>query len=440
MAIELSKRSRRTIIASQHIQESDYGVFVSHLGEDPATYFEGKDWRGVDFRETDVRCLSFARADLRQAVVDEFQLRHLENCPEVSTEGLIVRETIIPRRSSGQMYDAIFASDLSSRHEFQEELWVDVPEDSGAPRSVIEWAQANMQIKNALEEGETPDEATIDRFIQLTEGTDDVMLVLRVLRHIDYSPSVRQLNMLLTRCSNFTESKKFLEIFPEYQAKPNIDTFTRLVSQARTYSDAFSVIANMDEQGVRRGRQFFNRLLVRTPSLAAANEVFGIMRGEGVNPSVATYNTLISKCASFNEATECLAQMNEEGFRANCKTFNRLVAKLHNFAEAVAVVEKMNDHGVLPDEETIRLLVRRAQSGSQAIKIIRMAKEAYLEVTKGTFETAINLAIGKPLDELLGLAREDGWDVVDVLGHRVDSSEDIRGGGLQLVSRNPLGV
>lgn len=440
MAIDLSKNARQKIVQSHSIFENDYALFVSRLGEDPKTYFEGKDWRGVDFRETDVRNISLSKAKLRCAIVDGFQIQLLKKCPSVDTSGLVVKDPIVNWNAGSQIGESIIGNRRLFATNYDDELWVDIPEDSGAPRSLITWSAANMQIKEAFEEGERPAEEIIDHFIKFTAGTDDVMSVLRVLRHIDYSPSSRQLNLLLTRCTNFSDACEFLSLYADYQLRPNIDAYTRLVSKTRVYHEAISVVHIMNKNNVRRNRLFFNRLIVRTSNLNAAREVLSQMNTEGIRPNTSTYNTLISKCSAFEEGQLILEEMRDVGLRTNVKTYNRLLAKLHLFAEAMSIVEQMVNQGINPDEETIRLLVRRAKSGTQALKIIQLAKEAWLEVSMAAYETAVNIAVGEPLVDLVKLANEDGLDVVNMFGQPFDSSQTIRGGGLKVIEKNPLGM
>ena len=441
MTIELSKKARETIIASWDIRENDFGVFVSLLGKEPAPFFEGKDWRGVDFRKTDIRCLSFVGADLRLAIVDHYQLVHLENCTGVSTVGLVVKDPIVSWKSVGTANDERFAGETPNQHIPDRSLRGDFSDFAERPEPFADWTEVQDKILSDFRDGRRPDEVIIDKYIRHTASSNHVMAVLQVLRDIDYSPSVHQLNMLLTRCSTFDDAMNVLDMYQDYyDTAPNIDTFTRLISRTRSYEKALPVLDIMRRHGVRAGRMFFNRLIVRTPNLAAAKDVMSKMKDESVQPSVATYNTLISKCASFEDARACMASMRNDGFRANRKTYNRLLAKTEYFQEAIAIVDQLSEQGLHPDEETIRLLVRRVKSGSQAVKIFYLAKEAYLEISKSAYEYAVNLAIGGLLDQLIGLAREDGWDVINVLGQKVESSEDVNGGNLRLVPRNPLGV
>ncbi len=101
MTIDLSKEVRKKIVRAQGICELDFKLFVSRLGENPKTFFEGKDWRGVDFRHTDIRDISFDRADLRGAIVDGYQRQKLKKNRTAKTDGMVVEAAVVHWETQG---------------------------------------------------------------------------------------------------------------------------------------------------------------------------------------------------------------------------------------------------------------------------------------------------------------------------------------------------
>lgn len=440
MAIDLSKEVRSMIVKAHGIDTSDFGDLVSQLGKDPKIFFEGKDWRGVDFRETDVRGISFLNANLSCAIVDKTQFKYLRESRMADTSGLIIKSAVVRWSRETPATEIVSVDGKLHLKPEDEPFWYDIPEDSGAPREVIDFSEANMRIKSAVENGEQPPISDIDQLIKSAYGTESVKAVLEVLQHIDYSPSLRDMNLLLTRCSNFSDASGLFDRFPDYRIKPNIDTYTRLISKTRVFDLANSVSNRMEIEGVRKNRQFYNRLLGRTHNLRGAKGILGQMRAHDIAPNASTYNTILSKCQDYKSAVATLEELEAGGFQANVKTFNRLIAKLHEFQEAFLILKKMNHGRIAPDNETIRLLMNRVKSGTQALTVVEVAKNSWMEISKESYQSALNVSIGEPLDDLIEALREDGWDVINSFGQRIESSKSIRGGEMRIVERNPLGL
>ena len=96
MTVRLDPRSARQI---RTLLESEAPTLVDmarEIGEDPATFFEGEDWSGLDLRPCDLAGISFAGAVMDGVTVHPDQERTIRATRPKSMEGVVVVERPTP--------------------------------------------------------------------------------------------------------------------------------------------------------------------------------------------------------------------------------------------------------------------------------------------------------------------------------------------------------
>lgn len=350
---------------------------------------------------------------------------------EAAISSLFLKQ--FPQSSSGEYLIASHAArignTLSTGLSTDDSIWFEFEGARSSDRVHEMYSKAWRQIRISVGLGRMPSLSTIEELMACARGTFLAEHTLRLLSYLGVGVRVRELNLLLTRCSNFDDAEKFLDLFRTFGLSPNPDSFSRLAQKATSFTEALSVVNLADEQGVAANRSIFNRIMVRAGSANDAFHLLRMMLEHNVGPNVATFNSALSKSKTLEQARELFGEMSQLDVKANTKTYNRLISKTKEFTVANENFQNMTEQGLHPDSETIKLMVRRADTGKQALNLIETAKELGVSVPLPAYAKSVQIAKGPVLQKIIDYAIFDGvWFTTCNLGriidrHRTDFSD-----------------
>jgi hypothetical protein len=288
-------------------------------------------------------------------------------------------------------------------------IWDELEHGPKLGRSHQYYVKALGDIRDVIAKGYMPPLALIEEFISSTRGTFFVEYTLNLLSYLGIRPSLKALNVLLSRCSDFEGSIKFLDRFSNLGVIPSNDTYARLARKSGSFDEALTVIQIANERNISVSLNVYNRIMVRAQTVSDAWSLLARMDRSGIRPSTTTFNTAISKCSTVKQAEAFLHEMKHLEVKANTKTFNRLIARSSEFPVALGLFDQISESGLSPDSETIKLLARRARASRQALEVIEVGKGRDITIPASAYEYSVNIATGQSLQKILDYAIADGW-------------------------------
>ncbi len=187
----------------------------------------------------------------------------------------------------------------------------------------------------------------------------------------------------------------YMDIIREEGIKPNVVTYSSLISKAPYYDIAESWLETMRKKGVQPNVVTYNTLISKAPDYETAREWLGAMRQEGITPTVVTYGALISKAADFGTARSLFDAMKGEGVEPNVVTYNALILKAPNFETIKSVLEIMRQEGIHPDINSYNALVSKAPDFETAMGLIEMMKKEGIQPNLVTYNRLFSKNLAK---------------------------------------------
>ncbi|MCL6472603.1 MAG: hypothetical protein K6T91_07280 [Firmicutes bacterium] len=162
----------------------------------------------------------------------------------------------------------------------------------------------------------------------------------------------------------------YLEVIREEGVKPNIATYSALMSRAPYYNIAESWLETMRKKGVRPNAVAYNTLISKAPDYDSAKVWLDVMLSENIKPTVVTYSVLISKAPDFKTAKSLLNAMRKKGLKPNIVTYNALILKAPDFETIKSILEIMVQDGIRPDINSYNALILKAPNYETAKSLL----------------------------------------------------------------------
>jgi tetratricopeptide (TPR) repeat protein len=156
------------------------------------------------------------------------------------------------------------------------------------------------------------------------------------------------------------EVLSYLETIRHEGVKPNVVTYSSLISKAPYYDIAVAWLETMRAKDVKPNAVTYNTLIFKAPDFETAQALLGEMRSEAIEPNVITYSTLISKTEEYESAADLFAKMEQENVQPNTITYNALMLKSPDYEVACSWLEKMKKDDLKADVMTFNTLIYKA--------------------------------------------------------------------------------
>lgn len=156
------------------------------------------------------------------------------------------------------------------------------------------------------------------------------------------------------------EVLEYLETIRREGVKPNVVTYSSLISKAPYYDIAVAWLETMRAKNVKPNAVTYNTLIFKAPDFETAEALLAEMRSEAIEPNVITYSTLISKADEYESAAGLFAKMEQEGIEPNTITYNALMLKSPDYEVACSWLEKMKNARLKRDVMTYNTIIYKA--------------------------------------------------------------------------------
>ncbi|MBS3910182.1 MAG: hypothetical protein KGZ93_11285 [Actinobacteria bacterium] len=184
--------------------------------------------------------------------------------------------------------------------------------------------------------------------------------------------------------------------------KPNIVTYTSLISKAPYYDIAVAWLETMRAKGVKPNAVTYNTLIFKAPDFETAQALLDEMRSEAIVPNVITYSTLISKTEEYESAAALFARMEQEEVQPNTITYNALMLKSPDYEVARSWLEKMKTEHSKPDVITFNTLIYKAPDFETAETKFREMGKAGIQPNIVTYNRLFSKDLSaKPAEEII---------------------------------------
>eukprot|EP01026_Neomeris_dumetosa_P060240 TRINITY_DN56779_c0_g1_i4.p1 TRINITY_DN56779_c0_g1~~TRINITY_DN56779_c0_g1_i4.p1 ORF type:complete len:378 (-),score=36.93 TRINITY_DN56779_c0_g1_i4:345-1478(-) len=190
-------------------------------------------------------------------------------------------------------------------------------------------------------------------------------------------PDVATFNLLIWECENITSALELLKTMISQDIKPNVYTYTTLMSIHRKYEDPnnaseeLKLFQMIEDSDLKPDVISINQLIgacVRNGSWDQAWAIFSSMRVMGIQPNVRSYNCILAachKCNKWDQAVQMFRQLKQDKERyyntgPNLVTYNTLIsvfAKTRRNRLALQYFDQMQDDGIQPDAFTLSSLI-----------------------------------------------------------------------------------
>lgn len=199
------------------------------------------------------------------------------------------------------------------------------------------------------------------------------------------------------------EVLSYLETIRQEGVKPNVVTYSSLISKAPYYDIAVAWLETMRAKNVKPNAVTYNTLIFKAPDFETAEALLAEMRSEAIEPNVITYSTLISKTEEYESAAGLFAKMEQEGIEPNTITYNALMLKSPDYEVACSWLEKMKKDQLKRDVMTYNTIIYKAPDYQTAEDRLRDMETEDIEPNIVTYNRLFSKDLStKPAEELIG--------------------------------------
>jgi len=138
-----------------------------------------------------------------------------------------------------------------------------------------------------------------------------------------------QFNNIINNIPSLTykECLDIFELMKKKDVRPDIFTYTTLISKLTTYEEAEELFNQMKKAKIKPNEYTFNNLLKKAPSVEKGIEIIAEMKKSNVFPDIITFSTLLGKAKTINEINIIEEHRRYYGVQPNEKYFNKLKIK-----------------------------------------------------------------------------------------------------------------
>jgi len=194
----------------------------------------------------------------------------------------------------------------------------------------------------------------------------------------------------------------YLETIKEQGIKPDVVTYSSLISKAPYYSIAESWLETMRKKGVKPNVVTYNTLIFKAPDYETGKSLLQAMQGDGIKPNVITYSTIISKAPDYDTAKFWIDTMRKEAVKPNVITYNALILKANDYETTKSLIETMQKEGIQPDMNSYNALISKAPDYDTAKLWIETMQKEGIQLNVVTYNRLFSKDLSdKSADDIL---------------------------------------
>ncbi|MBY5741053.1 pentapeptide repeat-containing protein [Rhizobium leguminosarum] len=386
-AIVLSAEETRAFQIFDTAEHSDYVSLVRQAGLDPAQFFEGGNWEGMDLRDSDVTGVSFRSADLTGACLYRDQYDIIRQTKPRTLDGARVQESREGGKGSTFTIEFDEARDQAkARTDFQAILKNQLSRKDKGEIEKIDWPLVTRYLRRL--------DQPIGRIWALDEILDQLgappTLVYdackpkfklgQVLRVLEWSVAIELLQIISLPDDNtritFLEERATARTYldPILTAKvieggADLDLFRRVIELCQMkgwplppfvqWTAASKLVKTMDEVrsflnllskvGVRPQPALFAILADRARTFAGVREFLDLMAKEGIKPDMTVFSKLAEATKTMDRVHEFLDLMAKADVKPDMTVFSRLAEATKTMDGVREFLDLMAKADVKPD-------------------------------------------------------------------------------------------
>lgn len=470
MRIELSPTYVSKLKALHESPGTDWITLVKAAGEDPATFFESRNWAGKDFSQSKMGSVSFKGAIIDGAIFRADDQPHLNVEEALSAEGInwiegqFASETEVDfstlwdtiknapdhetafgalRRfvDAGKSESAAMHSAVLARAGTSDEVGrsLALMRQRSIPVNAIAATKAlglQTSFADALEvfrmvslSGEQVDSILLNALMAQARTMSEILEARKIRDEYRWLPTTWTLNCELKTYNDFARAKDSVDHYKvKYKVLPDIVTYRILRKLSDSPAEDDWVEKNVGQNLSVLDTRTFNTNIKKCENFSEAYDLIQAMKEVNVAPDIYSYNLAIDKCATFDDAMFVLKEISEVGLRDKMDnyTLNPALRLCLTVEDVQNILCKFDDNSVLLDEYSLKYLrnsfgrlrpspydlVNFSVSADQVIRItILMNKNGYLpKIYFGPFVKRLAQLVPakKLLDVCFSIAKEIG--------------------------------
>ena len=291
------------------------------------------------------------RADGVEPTIDTFEKLFEKDLSTVSADELILWYRAQESHAEEPIETAIVSFKRIGRVDQALRLALDYPRLVGAKRLIREYmVEVLSYLETIRYEGVKPNVVTYSSLISKAPYYDIAVAWLETMRARDVKPNAVTYNTLIFKAPDFETAHALLDEMRSEAIEPNVITYSTLISKTEEYESATTLFARMEQEDVQPNTITFNALMLKSPDYDVACSWLEMMKTEHSKPDVITFNTLIYKAPDYETAEAKFREMGKAGIQPNIVTYNRLFSKDLSIKSAEEILAWYLEQPYHPDE------------------------------------------------------------------------------------------
>ena len=399
--IELTEQEAHAVFVIMGSRDTNLVKVVRDAGFDPSLFFEEGKWSGVDFRDTDVKGVSFRLADLSGAILYRDQLESIRKTGPRTLDKAKVQET----RSGGK--GEVFTLFLDqprdpsvARDEFRS-IIEDVAIDSqNTKNGKIDWDKATRyvaRLDKPLGRVQALD-IVLDRFdampgrnfanaclvgfnldaVVSSVGWSSGVEFLRVMHLQSDEARVEFLRDRLAEGAVVDERVIFkifdlgstidllrsvVDVYTSFDLRLSASAFGYAQGKlARSIEGTREILRQMQRSSVDTDAHFFRTVASSVRKTEEIAEVLALMKQAGVQPDPTTFSKMAQQAKSIQGVREFLSLMDDAAVRPDQAVFAVMAQQATSIDGVREFLTLMTDAGVRPDPAVFAVMAKEAKT------------------------------------------------------------------------------